>query len=42
MKKIKIETTFDVYDSIEDLAIPVQKLLKKAVKIMKHIIKIIF
>ena len=30
MKKIKIETTFDVYDSVEDLAIPVQKLLKKA------------
>ena len=27
MKKIKIETTFDVYDSVEDLAIPVQKLL---------------
>ena len=22
MKKIKIETTFDVYDRIEDLAIP--------------------
>ena len=30
MKKIKIETTFDVYDRVEDLAIPVQKLLKKA------------
>jgi hypothetical protein len=30
MKKIKIETTFDIYDSVEDLAIPVQlKRVKK-------------
>ena len=30
MKKIKIESKFIVYDSIEELTIPVQKLLKKA------------
>jgi len=30
MKKIKIESKFIIYDSIEELTIPVQKLLKKA------------
>jgi len=30
MKKIKIETEFDVYDTISELAIPVQNLIKKA------------
>ena len=30
MKKIKIESTFIVYDAIEELTIPVQKLIKKA------------
>jgi cytidine deaminase len=30
MKKIKIESKFIVYDSIEELTIPIQKLLKKA------------
>ena len=30
IKKIKIESKFIIYDSIEELTIPVQKLLKKA------------
>ena len=30
MKKIKIETEFDVYDTISELAIPVQNLINKA------------
>jgi len=30
MKKIKIESTFVVYDAIEELTVPVQKLIKKA------------
>ena len=35
MKKIKIETTFDLCDSISELGIPVQKLLKKAAEARK-------
>ena len=30
MKKVKIESTFEVYDTIEDLATPIQTLLQKA------------
>ena len=35
MKKIKIESTFEVYDSIEELAMPIQNLLKKAAEARK-------
>ena len=32
MKKIKIESTLILYDAVEELTIPVQKLIKKAAK----------
>ena len=30
MKKVKIESTFDVYDTIEEFASPIQDLIQKA------------
>ena len=30
MKKIKIDTAFDVYDTLDELATPIQNLLQKA------------
>ena len=35
MKKVKIETTFEVYDAIEALAVPIQSLIQKAVEARK-------
>ena len=35
MKKIKIESAFELYDSIEELAMPIQNLLKKAAEARK-------
>lgn len=35
MKKIKIETAFDIYENIKELSFPVQKLLKKAAEARK-------
>ena len=35
MKKVKIEATFEVYDTIEDLATPIQSLIQKAAEARK-------
>jgi cytidine deaminase len=35
MKRIKIETSFEVYDSIKELATPVQNLILKATEARK-------
>ena len=35
MKKVKIESTFEVYDTIEELATPIQSLIQKAAEARK-------
>ena len=35
MKKIKIETSFELYDSVDELATPIQNLIQKAAEARK-------